>query len=80
MPDPRQEGTHAPTPVTSARREPEMRVSLASTKAFWTLYFFLARGDGEFEVRCRHGASQSHRFASEQSLLPAASGRIEVDV
>jgi hypothetical protein len=35
-----------------------------------TSYFFLARGDGEFEVRCRHGASQSHRFASEQSLVP----------
>jgi hypothetical protein len=57
-----------------------MEVHNTQREAAMALYFFLARGDGEFEVRCRHVASQSHRFASEQSLLPAASGRIEVDV
>ena len=38
MPIPGHEGTHAPTPVTSARRAPEMRVSLSSSKAFWTRF------------------------------------------
>ena len=57
-----------------------MEVHNTQREAATASYFFLARGEGGLEVRCRHGASQSHRFASEQSLLPAASGRIEVDV
>jgi hypothetical protein len=47
------------------------RLQSAKTRG-WVVRLALARGDGEFEVRCHHGASQSR--------LHAGSGRIEVGV
>jgi hypothetical protein len=55
MPSPRHEGSHAPTPVTSARRAPEMRVSLSSRRTLYLDHGFIVGWK-----RCRAGAG-GHR-------------------